>query len=73
MKTCSDCAHYYLDGELCEAPMPLWVGNIDPMDALHGDEQRHLEPEHNANKCKMFRKRRGPNKPIEPTAKDGGS
>jgi len=65
MKTCNDCTYYYLDGKQCEAPMPLWVENHDPMSHFYGDEVRHMEPNHNAERCKMFRKRRRSNQATE--------
>jgi len=65
VKTCANCQHYYATRQLCEAPMPLWLDDYDPIGNIASDEHTTMPPETNATMCRTYRKRRVPNTKVE--------
>ena len=60
MKTCSTCQHYYATRQICEAPLPLWLDNYDPIGTTASDAHTTMEPDTDATGCTTYRKRRMP-------------
>jgi len=63
MKTCGTCQHYYADRLRCEAPLPMWLRELDALGNFTTCEGTGttLQPEDDADRCKTYRKRRRPN------------
>ena len=61
MKTCGTCRHYCANQALCEAPLPMWLTEADPLAQFTGDDIRTRQPYDDAETCRTYAKRRMPN------------
>ena len=58
MKTCGTCRHYYAAQSLCEAPLPMWLTEADPLAQFTGDNIRTQQPDCDAEACRTYAKHR---------------
>ena len=70
VKTCGTCRHYYAPRSLCEAPLPMWIEDDDPMGNFCGDDIRTQPADRDAETCRMYAKRHLPNVPVEARRKE---